>query len=66
MLKQTTIFLDDRQMAQLKVIAKAQGSNSVAPLVRRAIWEFVRREKRSLAAQTVIPGRARRQAVLGE
>jgi hypothetical protein len=64
MLKQTTIFLDDRHMAALKVIGKAQGSNSTAPLVRRAIWEFIRREKRAQAAQVVVPGRKNRRAVL--
>jgi predicted transcriptional regulator len=64
MLRVTTIFLDTEHMKQLGTLAKAQGLKT-AQLVRVAIAEYIQRERRKQAAQ-IVPGRARRQAVIGE
>lgn len=61
----TAIFMNPKHMAQLRALGEPQGLKP-AQLVRIAIAQFIRRETRARAAQFVIPGRKRRQAVLGE
>jgi predicted transcriptional regulator len=64
-LRRTSIFLNPAHTRELAVIARATGQCPSA-LVRLAVVQFIRREKRAQAAQVVIPGRARRQAIIGE
>ncbi len=65
MLRRTSIFLNPRHMQELATISDATGQCPSA-LVRLAVVQFIRREKRAQAAQVVVPGRKSRRAVLGE
>jgi hypothetical protein len=64
-MKRTSLFLNPAHMKELAALGKSQGLRP-AQLVRMAILQYIRREKRAQAAQVVLPGRKSRQAVLGE
>jgi hypothetical protein len=57
--------MNPAHLKELAAIGKPQGLKP-SHLVRVAILEYIRRSKRAQAAQVVISGRARRQAVLGK
>jgi hypothetical protein len=66
-LKMTSLLVNPNHMAQLRQIAKAQGLvNGTAALVRLAILQYIRREARKQDMPVIVPGRARRRAILGE
>lgn len=67
MLRITTIFLNPEHQKQLAAIGKkSYGGLKAAGMTRLAIAQFISRERRKAAAQTVIHGRAKRQSVLGK
>ena len=61
----TTVFLTARQLRGLKEVGKADGL-SMSSMTRIFMTEGIARRKRQQAAPAIVPGRARRQAVIGE
>jgi predicted transcriptional regulator len=61
-LRRTSIFLSPAHTRELAAIGKPTGQRP-AQLIRVAISQFLSRERRKQAAQVVVPGRARRQAI---
>jgi predicted transcriptional regulator len=58
----TSIWLNGDHTKQLAALGKPTGQRP-SHLIRVAIAEFISRERRKAVAQTIIPGRAKRQAV---
>jgi len=61
-MRRTNIYLHKAHWRQLAVIGKAEGLKP-SQLIRISIGQFLSRERRKQAPQTVFSGRARRQAV---
>jgi hypothetical protein len=61
----TTVMLTAQQLTGLKEVGQASHL-SMSTLLRIFVTEGISRRKRAQAQQIVVPGRARRQAVLGE
>jgi hypothetical protein len=62
-MRRTSIFLNPTHMKELAALGNSQGLRP-SHLVRVAILQYIRREKRTQAAQIALPGRTRRQAAL--
>lgn len=63
MLKRVCVFLPISHIRALNKLARPRGLRT-AQYIRRAIAEFLSRERRKQAAQIAVPVRKRRSAVL--
>jgi hypothetical protein len=61
----TTVMLTGQQLRGLKEVGQASHL-SMSSLLRMCVTEGISRRKRQQAVPVVVPGRARREAILGE
>ena len=64
-MRRTTVMLTSQQLRGLKEVGQVSHL-SMSSLLRMFVTEGIARRKRQQAAPTIVPGRARRQAVIGE